>query len=113
MQAGLLTGRFNRERLASLDAEDWRRRDRFFQEPSFARTLELVERLRPIAERENRTVAQLALAWVLRRPEVTAAIVGARRPEQIEETAAAGDYTPGAEVLAEIEGLLDGDSHEV
>ena len=44
---------------------------------------------------------------------MTAAIVGARRPEQIEETAAAGDYTPGAEVLAEIEGLLDGDSHEV
>ena len=113
MQAGLLTGRFSRERLAALDAEDWRRRDRFFQEPSLGRTLELVEKLRALGEREGRTPAQLAIAWVLRRPELTAAIVGARRPEQIEETAAAGEYTPSPEILAEISGLLeDDDQHQ-
>jgi aryl-alcohol dehydrogenase-like predicted oxidoreductase len=111
MQAGLLTDRFSRERLAALDAEDWRRRDRFFQEPALGRTLELVEKLRPIAAREGHTVAQLALAWALRRPELTAAIVGARRPEQVEETAAAGDYTPAPEVLAELARLIEGDVH--
>jgi len=106
LQAGLLTGRFSKERVAGLDAEDWRRHDRFFQEPALSRTLQLCPRLRQVAERDGRTTAQLAIAWVLRRPEITAAIVGARRPEQIEETAVAGDYRPGPEVLAEVERLL-------
>jgi aryl-alcohol dehydrogenase-like predicted oxidoreductase len=103
MQAGLLTGRFSRERLAKLPAEDWRVRDRFFREPAFSRALEVVDRLRPIAEREHRSLAQLAIAWVLRRPEVTAAIVGARGPQQIEETAPAGDWMLSPELVAEIE----------
>ena len=64
------------------------------------------EQLRPLAEREGLTPAQLAIAWVLRRPEMTAAIVGARRPEQIEETAAAGDCAPAPELLAELDRLL-------
>jgi aryl-alcohol dehydrogenase-like predicted oxidoreductase len=106
MQAGLLTGRFSKERLAGLDREDWRNRDRFFQEPLFTRILGLVDRLGPLAERDGRTIAQLAIAWVLRRPEVTAAIVGARRPDQIEETAAAADRAASSEVLAEVDRLL-------
>ncbi|MGE5296837.1 MAG: aldo/keto reductase, partial [Solirubrobacterales bacterium] len=80
MQRGLLTGKFNVERLAALAPDDHRRRSPEFQEPQFSATLELVEGLKKIAERNGRTVAQLAVSWVLRRPEVTAAIVGARRP---------------------------------
>jgi aryl-alcohol dehydrogenase-like predicted oxidoreductase len=107
MQAGLLTGKFTWERVATLPDDDWRPRNEFFQEPQLSANLELVEGLRPIAERNNKTVAQLAIAWVLRRPEVTAAIVGARHPSQIEETAAAGDWRLSAEELAEIDALLE------
>ncbi len=106
MQAGLLTGRFSREKLAHMAPGDWRRRNPYFQEPSLSATLKLVEQLRPLAERRGRNVAQLALAWVLRRPELTAAIAGARTPGQIEETAPAGDWVLSEEEVAEIESLL-------
>jgi aryl-alcohol dehydrogenase-like predicted oxidoreductase len=106
MQAGLLTGKFTKERAANLPDEDWRKRNSYFQEPELSANLVLVEKLRPIAERNGRTVAQLAIAWVLRRPEVTAAIVGARRPSQIEETAQAGDWVLSAQDIAEIDTLL-------
>ncbi|MCK4782847.1 MAG: aldo/keto reductase, partial [Desulfobacteraceae bacterium] len=69
-------------------------------------TLELVEHLEEIAERSGRTCAQLALSWVLRRPEVTAAIVGARRPQQILETAPASDWDLSKEDIEQIEQLL-------
>jgi aryl-alcohol dehydrogenase-like predicted oxidoreductase len=106
MQAGLLTGRFSRERVASLPNDDWRQRNMHFQEPELSANLALVEGLRPIAARNGRTLGQLAIAWVLRRPEVTAAIVGARRPAQIEETVAAGDWVLSGEDIAEIDALL-------
>jgi len=106
MQRGLLTGKFSQERLAGLPLDDHRRRSPDFQEPQFTATLQLVDQLRPIAERNGRTLAQLAISWVLRRSEVTAAIVGARRPEQIAETAAASDWTLSQEDIEEIEQLL-------
>ena len=106
MQRGLLTGKFNRERLAALAPDDHRRRSPEFQEPQFSATLELVEGLKKIAERNGRTVAQLAVSWVLRRPEVTAAIVGARRPGQIAETAPASDWNLSKKDIEEIEKLL-------
>jgi aryl-alcohol dehydrogenase-like predicted oxidoreductase len=106
MQAGLLTGQFSWKRVAQLPDNDWRRRNSHFQEPQLSANLDLVESLRPIAERNGRTLAQLAIAWVLRRPEVTAAIVGARRPAQIEETAPAADWTLAAADIAEIDALL-------
>jgi aryl-alcohol dehydrogenase-like predicted oxidoreductase len=106
MQAGLLTGKFTKERVANLPDEDWRKGSSAFREPDLSANLALVEKLRPIAERNGRTVAQLAIAWVLRRSEVTAAIVGARRPSQIEETAPAGDWVLSEEDVAEIEALL-------
>lgn len=106
MQRGLLTGKFNAERLAALAPDDHRRRAPEFQEPQFSATMELVDGLKGIAERNGRTVAQLAVSWVLRRPEVTAAIVGARRPGQIAETAPASDGNLGTEDLEEIERLL-------
>jgi aryl-alcohol dehydrogenase-like predicted oxidoreductase len=107
MQKGLLTGGFDARRIRSLEEGDHRRNDPLFQEPALTPTLRLVERLRSLARDRNLTVAQLALAWVLRRPEVTAAIVGARRPGQIEETAAAGDVELDAETRRAIQGLLE------
>lgn len=106
MQRGLLTGKFSAERLAALAPDDHRKRHRDFQEPQLSATLELVEGLKRIAERNGRTCAQLALSWVLRRPEVTAAIAGARRPEQIVETAPASDWKLSEEDIEEIEQLL-------
>lgn len=106
MQRGLLTGKFSRRHLESLAVDDHRRRNPDFQEPQFSATLELVEKLRKIAERNGRTRAQLAISWVLRRPEVTAAIVGARRPSQIIETAPASDWELGRKESDEIETLL-------
>lgn len=106
MQAGLLTGKFSKERVAALAPDDWRRRNEHFQEPQLSVNLDFVERLRPIAEHSGHTLAQLAVAWVLRRPEVTSAIVGARRPDQIEETVAASDWSLSEEEIAEIDALL-------
>ena len=106
MQKGLLTGKFDADYLKTLDPEDHRLRDPEFQQPRFSATIELVEGLRKIAERHNITPAQLAVAWVLRRDEVTAAIVGARKPGQIIETAKAADVTLSESDICEIENLL-------
>ncbi|GAG27395.1 unnamed protein product, partial [marine sediment metagenome] len=106
MAKGLLTGKFTQQHLAALSLDDHRRRSPGFQEPQFTATLQLVDQLRPIAERNGKTPAQLAISWVLRRSEVTAAIVGARRPGQIEETAKAGDWKLAAEDIEQIEQLL-------
>ena len=106
MQRGLLTGAFSPERLDRLAPDDHRKRHADFQDPSFTATLEMVERLKTIADRAGRTRAQLAVSWVLRRSEVTAAIVGARRPDQIAETVGASDWNLSAQDIDEIEALL-------
>ncbi len=106
MQRGLLTGKFSPERLEALSLDDHRRKSPDFLEPQFTPTLQFVGELRPIAERNGRTLAQLAICWVLRRPEVTAAIVGARRPEQIAETFDASNWDLSREDIDEIEQLL-------
>jgi aryl-alcohol dehydrogenase-like predicted oxidoreductase len=106
MQRGLLTGKFNKQYLKTLAPDDHRLRMPEFTEPVFSANIEFVEGLKPIAERNGKTTAQIAIAWVLRRPEVTAAIVGARRPEQIVETAKAGDWNLAEEDIGEIEQLL-------
>ena len=106
MQKGLLTGTFTRERIGALAPNDHRRNDPRFKEPQLSANLELVEALRPIAATYGKSVAHLAIAWTLRRPEVTSAIVGARRASQIEQTAAATDLKlPQADIDA-IEALL-------
>jgi aryl-alcohol dehydrogenase-like predicted oxidoreductase len=106
MQMGLLSGAFNRERVAHLATDDLRSRSPYFSEPALSRNLALVDKLKPIARRHDRSMAELAIAWVLRRPEVTAAIVGARRPEQVGETVGAADWELTKEEIAEIEALL-------
>jgi len=90
MQKGILSDKFTRHFVNNLSSDDHRKRvDPNFKEPQLTTNLELVDLLRAIARKRNCPVAQLAVAWVLRRPEITAAIVGGRKPAQIEETAKA------------------------
>ncbi len=107
MASGLLTGKFNRARVASLPDDDWRReRGKHFHEPEFGFNLALVEHLSTLARRHNHSVGELAVAWVLRRPELTAAIVGARNPRQIEEIAPASAWQLSKAELDEIDQWL-------
>ncbi len=107
LQEGLLSGAMTRQRLENLPDGDHRRLDPFFKEPQVSRYLAAVEELRVLAEKRGRTVAQLAIAWTLRRPEVTAAIVGARRPSQIEGTAPAADWVLSDEEKSAVEVILE------
>lgn len=106
MQAGLLSGKFTRERAAALPDDDWRKNSPDFNEPLIGIHLDFVEQLRPIAKRKQVSVSNLAIAWTLRCPEVTAAIVGARKPHQIQETVLAADIGLDECDLADIELLL-------
>ena len=106
MGKGLLTGKFSAERVANLPDGDHRKKSPDFNEPAFSANLELVEGLKLIAERNGITLAQLAICWVLRHQEITAAIVGARKPEQPRETAPASDVDLSRETIEEIEELL-------
>lgn len=107
MQKGLLTGTFTSERMQNLPEDDHRRQDPMFQEPELSNNLAFVEKLCSVAEKKGKTVAQLAISWVLRRPEVTAAIVGARHPFQIEETVVAGELMLSKEDIDAIDILLN------
>lgn len=84
MQAGLLTGSFTVERAAKLPDSDWRKRDAQFTGEKLKQNLALVEQLRPIGEKHNTSVGSVALAWALAWPGLTATIVGARGPDQID-----------------------------
>ncbi len=106
MQKGLLTGKYNPKTVAELAPDDHRHRDPNFHGKKLEANLRLLDRLRPIAERNGKTVGQLAIAWTLRAEPVTAAIVGARKPSQIVETIPAGDWTLNDHELREIEVML-------
>src|SRR5918992_5246353 len=106
MQSGLLTGTFDRSRLANLPADDWRRTSPEFEEPALSRNLALAGRLEPVAERHGVTVAAVAVAWVTAQAGVTAAIVGARRPSQVDGWIAAGDLELTEADLAELEAAI-------
>ena len=103
MASGLLTGTFDRARLASLPPDDVRLSKSEFREPELSRNLALVERLRGIARDLGASVAEVAVAWALAQEGVTAAIVGARRPQQIAEWLGAARLTLPAEVLSAID----------
>jgi aryl-alcohol dehydrogenase-like predicted oxidoreductase len=102
MQSGLLTDTFAASRMASIAADDWRRRSPEFNEPNLSRNLALRDRLRPIAKRHVTSVSSIALAWVLAWPGVTGAIVGARNPRQVEGWIDAAGIRLGAQDLNEI-----------
>jgi len=102
MQSGLLTGTFSAERIASLPADDWRSRNAQFQSPKLEANLALADALTPIADRHHTSVGAVAIAWTLSFTGVTGAIVGARRPEQIDGWIAAATLELDAEDLAAI-----------
>jgi aryl-alcohol dehydrogenase-like predicted oxidoreductase len=106
MASGLLTGAMTRERAAKLSKDDWRRGHPDFTEPNLSRNLELVERLREIAKRHNRSIGEVAIAWTLQHPAVTGAIVGARNARQAEGVMRAGDLRLNDKEVNEIENFL-------
>lgn len=108
MQAGLLTGKFTAERAAALPVDDWRKNDVEFTSPALEANLWLVDELKKIADAKGVAVAHVAIAWVLSHKAVTGAILGARRPAQIAETAPAGDVTLTEAELQKINVLLEG-----
>lgn len=102
MASGLLTGAMTRERAANLPSSDWRSRDVEFTEPRLSKNLALVERLREVGERRGRPPGQIAVAWALRNPAVTAAIVGARNAKQVEGNVGAANIRLSDAEIAEI-----------
>lgn len=106
MASGRLTGTLTHERMASLPKDDWRARNPEFQEPHLSRNLALVERLRKVGARQGRSPGEVAIAWTLRNPAVTGAIVGARNPKQVEGTIGAMNFQLTPEETEEIEKSL-------
>jgi aryl-alcohol dehydrogenase-like predicted oxidoreductase len=84
MASGMLTGKMTRERIESLPPDDWRRDSPSFRDPELSRNLELVERLKRVAERHRVEPGAVAVAWTLRNPAVDGAITGFRRPDQVD-----------------------------
>ena len=109
MRSGLLTGKMTRERVQNLPSDDWRRKNSDFQEPRLSRNLELVELLEQIGKEHGRSPAEVAIAWTLRHPAVTAAIVGGRRPDQVDGIIGAAEFRLSEEELERIETFLEED----
>ncbi|MFN0121137.1 MAG: aldo/keto reductase [Blastocatellia bacterium] len=103
MGAGLLTGAMTRERAAALPANDWRRNNPNFQEPLISKHMTLVDKLRDIGNRHRRTPGEVALAWTLRLPSVTGAIVGMRNAAQVAGVIGAMEFRLTDEEIADIE----------
>ena len=107
MHSGLLTGSFSRERVEQLDESDHRRGRPEFNEPELSKNLELADRLTELAQRLGCSLAELAVAWTLGVPGVTAAIVGARRPDQIDGWIHAKDVRLDDGALDEIARIVE------
>ncbi len=103
MGSGILSGGMTRERVQNMPDDDWRKRDIRFNEPALSRNLQLVERLKTVAERYDTTPGAVAVAWTLRNPAVDGAIVGFRRPDQVDPILTAANLQLTDEDVAEIE----------
>jgi len=106
MASGLLSGAMTRERIATLPEDDWRKRSTNFREPALTRNLHLVETLRAIGQRHNVTPGAVAIAWTLRNPAVTGAIVGVRRAQQVDGVIGAAEIQLNNDDLLEIEQVM-------
>lgn len=103
MASGMLSGAMTRARIAAMPEDDWRKRSENFREPSLTRNLRLVEALRRIGQRYNVTPGAVAIAWTLRNPAVTGAIVGIRKPQQVDGVIGAAGVDLNTNDLLEIE----------
>jgi aryl-alcohol dehydrogenase-like predicted oxidoreductase len=102
MGSGLLSGTMTRERISSLPKTDWRTRNQQFQEPKLSENLRTVEVLREIGKQYGRSPGEVAIAWTLANPAVTAAIVGARTPKQVDGWIGAASLTLSPEDLTRL-----------
>ena len=84
MASGLLSGKMSRERIAAMDPTDWRKTNPDFTEPNITRNLAFQKLLAEIATQYDATAGEVAIAWTLINPAVTGAIVGMRKPGQID-----------------------------
>ena len=105
MASGMLTGAMTRERATNLPKDDWRRSHSDFNEPNLSRNLALVEKLRAVGDRYGRSAGEVAIAWTLRNPAVTGAIVGARNAKQADGVMRAGELQLRDEDVSEILGV--------
>jgi aryl-alcohol dehydrogenase-like predicted oxidoreductase len=106
MMSGLLSGAMTHERVKLLPEDDWRRLHPEFQEPRLSRNLDLVGLLRRIGDTHGRTPAEVAIAWTLRHSAVNAAIVGGRRPDQVDGFIGAAEFRLSDEELEQIDQFL-------
>jgi aryl-alcohol dehydrogenase-like predicted oxidoreductase len=106
MMSGLLTGKMTPERVANLPQDDWRRNDPEFKEPRLSRNLALAEKLSEIGYLHGVSAGVVAIAWTLHNPAVTGAIVGGRRPEQVDDIISAAEFRLSDSEFAEIEQFL-------
>jgi aryl-alcohol dehydrogenase-like predicted oxidoreductase len=104
MGSGLLTGAMTRERIERLPKDDWRGHSEQFQEPRLSKNLALVERLKTIASRLDTTPGAVAVAWTLHNPAVDGAIVGLRRPDQVDTLIGAANLELSDDDVAALEG---------
>jgi aryl-alcohol dehydrogenase-like predicted oxidoreductase len=107
MQSGLLTGAMTTERVAAFPQDDFRRNAKQFQEPLLSRNLGLAKLLGEIGSRHGVNAGVVAVAWTLHNPAVTAAIVGARSPKQVDGTIAAASFRLSEAEFSEIGAALD------
>jgi aryl-alcohol dehydrogenase-like predicted oxidoreductase len=106
MLSGLLTGAMTRERVATLPAGDWRRNNKEYQEPQLSANLALVEVLKAVGAPHGKSAGEVAIAWTLRHPAVTAAIVGGRSAAQVDGVVGAADFRLSEAELARIDEAL-------
>jgi aryl-alcohol dehydrogenase-like predicted oxidoreductase len=107
MASGILTDTFSRARVEAMAPTDWRRRAAHYKEPELSANLSLRDALAPVAARHGTTIAAVAVAWTLAWPGVTGAIVGARRPDQVDAWLPAGDLALTHDDLVEIAAAVD------
>jgi aryl-alcohol dehydrogenase-like predicted oxidoreductase len=103
MFSGMLTGGMTRERAAALPPDDFRSRNPEYKEPKLSKNLELVEKLKEIGARHGRGPGEVAIAWTLRNPVITGAIVGSRSAKQAEGVMRGGELRLSPQEIAEIE----------
>jgi aryl-alcohol dehydrogenase-like predicted oxidoreductase len=106
MRSGLLTGAMTKERAQNFASDDFRRNVKDFQEPRLSRNLELVERLKEIGKRHDCSPGEVAIAWTLHNPAVTAAIVGMRSATQVDGVIGAASFLLSQAEFEEIEAAL-------
>ena len=106
MYSGLLSGKMTADRIQNMPPDDWRQRDAEFQMPKLERNLRLVSLLAQIGQRHNVEPGVVAIAWTLRLPSVTGAIVGARRPSQVDGVLPAATFRLSSSELEEIDGFI-------